>query len=118
MDATKKIMDMLCDEMEGIAKKGQLSAGDLDAVYKMSVAKEKLLRCEELEEKLGHSEGNGNWNAQGSYARGRRGSYGTGSYTNARDMMADNLREMSYDSGLSQRERDILQRAESEMRGR
>ena len=120
----EKLISMICDELADIEKKGQLSAGDVDAVYKLAVAKEKLLRAEELEEELGYSQGGG-WTAQGNYNSGNsygrhyvKGHYSRGnmSYSGAKAMMADSLRDMSMDDGLGERERDILRRAESEMR--
>lgn len=84
------IKRMICEELDEIAEKGEISAGDLDVLYKLVVTKEKLLRIEELEEDLGYSE-DGEWTAEGSYMRGnsyRRGSsYGRGN-SYARGMSA------------------------------
>ena len=57
----ENLKDMICTELEEIAHKGEMSAGDLDTVYKLIVSKEKLLRIDELEEKLGYSEDGRNW---------------------------------------------------------
>ena len=77
------IKRMICDELDEIAEKGEMSAGDLDVIHKLVVTKEKLLRIEELEEDLGYSE-DGEWSAEGSYGRSnsyRRGnSYDGNSY--------------------------------------
>ena len=48
MGATEDLKRMICTELEEIAKKGEMSAGDLDTVYKLIVSKEKLLRIDEL----------------------------------------------------------------------
>ena len=56
MEVMEELKRMICTELEDIAKKGEMSPGDLEAVYKLIVAKEKLLRIDELEEKLGYSE--------------------------------------------------------------
>lgn len=73
-----EIKRMICEEIDEIAKKGEMSAGDLDVINKLVITKEKLLRIEELEEDLGYSE-DGEWSAIGSY--GRNSSYdGYGSY--------------------------------------
>lgn len=76
------LKDMLCRELEEIAEKGELSAGDLDAVYKLAVAKEKLMKAEMLEEEMGYS------NDDGMYSRhdGMRGD----------SMRGDGMRGDSY----------------------
>lgn len=53
--AMDNLKEMICRELEMISEKGELSAGDLDMVYKLAVAKEKLLKAETLEEELGYS---------------------------------------------------------------
>lgn len=45
-----KLKDVICRELEEISEKPTLSAGDIDIVYKLAVAKEKLLKAETLEE--------------------------------------------------------------------
>lgn len=52
METMEDLKRMICTELEEIAKKGEMSAGDLDTVYKLIVSKEKLLRIDELEESL------------------------------------------------------------------
>lgn len=79
MKAMEQIKDMVCQELEDIARKGELSAGDLDVVHKLVVTKEKLLRIEELEQDLGYSEGQ--WSGESD----TRGSYRGGSYSRRRD---------------------------------
>ena len=61
MGTMEDLKRMICTELEEIAKKGEMSAGDLDTVYKLIVSKEKLLRIDELEEKLGYSEDSRKW---------------------------------------------------------
>lgn len=63
-----ELMDMICRELDEIADKGELSAGDLDTIYKLIVAKEKLMRIEQIEGEQGYSR-DGEWNASGVYAR-------------------------------------------------
>lgn len=71
MNAMDQLKDIICRELDEIAEKGEMSAGDLDAVYKLVVTKEKILRIEELEEELGYSQ-DGGWRAEGTYSRGGR----------------------------------------------
>lgn len=131
MKSTDKLMDMLCTELDEIAEKGQLSAGDLDTVHKLIVSKEKLLRCEELEENLGYSQ-DGGWRAEGTYARngydsgnsyGRhyvRGHYsrsrGRYSMAEGNDMLMETMQEMMHDPGLSGSDKEALRRAMEVMR--
>lgn len=115
MKSSDKLMDMLCTELDEIAEKGQLSAGDLDTVHKLIVTKEKLLRIEELEDNLGYSQ-DGEWTARGnygrnSYARGRHYVRGHYSMTDGRSMMKNSLADMMEDNSLSDRERNALRNA-------
>lgn len=106
-----KLKDMLCEELEKITKKGELSAGSLDAVDKLThsiKSIDTIIAMEEYSEDDGMSyEGsyarggrNGNSNARnrrrdsmGRYSRNNsyRGSYGNGSgYSREEEM--DNLK--------------------------
>lgn len=127
------IMDMLCEELEGIAEKGSLSAGDLETLHKLVITKEKLLRIEELEEDLGYSN-NGDWRAEGSYSRYSRGdgymngessdSYGRhyvrGHYSRrggrysmseGKDMMMEEINSMLNDPNMSASDKGVLRKA-------
>ena len=133
MKSTDKLMDMLCTELDEIAEKGQLSAGDLDTVHKLIVSKEKLLRCEELEEDLGYSQ-DGGWRAEGTYSRGydngnsyanRGRHYVRGHYSRANgrysmaegnEMLMESMQEMMNDPGISEADRNVLRRAMTVMR--
>lgn len=122
MDRTMiDIKEMLCKELEDIANKGELSAGDLDAVYKLVVSKEKLLRIEELEEDLGYSNG-GEWNASGNYGRNsyrgrKRDSMGRYSrYNDSKAMIVDQIESMMRDGNVSASDKMALQRAMDQLR--
>lgn len=129
MKSTDKLMDMLCTELDEIAEKGQLSAGDLDTVHKLIVSKEKLMRCEELEESLGYSQA-GDWRAEGSYRDGNsyanrgkhyvRGHYsrsgGRYSYDDGAGMLMESMQEMMHEPGLSGSDKEALRRAMEVMR--
>lgn len=139
MDAMNKIKDMVCLELEELAKKGKLTAQDLDIVYKLVITKEKLLRTEQIEDEMGYSQ-DGGWTARGNYSRGayprtaypmdsygRGDSYGMEPYgqsmsrgrysmDDGRSMMGDRLTEMMNDPNLSQQERAALKKAMDSMR--
>lgn len=94
MDMRKydELEKMLCDELEQIVNKGELTAGGLETVDKLLHSMKCLKKVMESEE--GYS-GDGDWTARGSYGRGGRysrdggmmytdGSYNGGSYRNQR----------------------------------
>lgn len=101
-----------------------MSAGDLDTVYKLIVSKEKLLRIDELEEKLGYSESRyprysrdgepdggssyGRHYVRAHYSRDGRGRY---SMDEGRTMLADQIRDMIDNSDLSQNQKGALRKA-------
>ena len=126
MHEMDKIKEMICKELEQIARKGEMSAGDLEIVYKLIVAKEKLLRIEEIEQDLGYSQSGGMWSANGSYGRGGR-SYATGgdsyadysighysskrgySMSEGKQMIMAEMQDMMNDPSLPPKERQALQ---------
>ena len=126
-----KMMKMVCDEFEEFQNKGVLTAANLDQAYKLVLMKEKLLRIEELEEKMGYSQDahmpymgysrrGGEWDAHGSYGR----SYDNGnSYLDRRysrddgyAMMGSRLEDMLNDPNLTERERKAIKVAMENMR--
>lgn len=126
------LKDMICRELDEIAEKGEMSAGDLDTVYKLIVSKEKLLRIEEIEEDLGYSSA-GEWNAMGSYGNGygngnsyaNRGrhyvrshySRGNGRYSMAegKQMIMEKMRELMNDPEITANDHEVLERAMREL---
>lgn len=136
-----ELKDMLTNELKSYGKKGDLTAGSLDVVDKLSHALKNLDKiiesCEE--EKEGYSNGypmyvygrsyrNGenygtdgmNNNTNGSYARGRRnarrdsmGRYSSEGYSRHGDMIAE-LRELMEDAP-DERTRQEFQRFISKM---
>lgn len=84
-----KLKDMLCEELEQIEKKGELSAGSLDTIHKLTDSIKNISKIEMLEEVSDYSE----YSERKSYAR-RGSSYdggssyrGGGSYSRKRDSM-------------------------------
>lgn len=131
-DSMEMIKQMLCKELDELAEKGEMSAGDLDAVYKLIVAKEKLLRIEELEDELGYSE-DGDWRAEGTYARGSsytrdggmRGSYARGNsyarrdsrgrYSRDAESMKEKMMDVLRSGDFTSSQRASIQRIIDEM---
>ena len=64
--------EKLCDELEEIAKKGELGAGDLEIVHKLTDTIKNIDKIEIMKEDGGYSQA-GDWEMEG------RGSYNRGS---------------------------------------
>lgn len=80
MDYMHELKEKLCDELEEIAKKGELGAGDLEIVHKLTDTIKNLDKIGMLED--GYSQA-GDWEIEGraynrgsSYARRKRDSMG------------------------------------------
>lgn len=132
MKALMDLRDMLCEELDEITRKGELSAGSLETVHKLTDTIKNIDKIAMLEEggegySKGYS-GDGDWMARGTYANGgnyRRGSYGNydnGSYRAGRysprysraegaNMLRERINEMMHQGNMSGEERDVLQRA-------
>ena len=92
MQELYELKDMLCDELKEYGKKGDLTAGSLDVVDKLSHT---IKNLDKIIEKCEEEDYSGAYdhpmNRDGSYARGGRrganqyGSYGMGSYAQRRD---------------------------------
>lgn len=123
MEVMEELKRMICTELEDIAKKGEMSPGDLEAVYKLIVAKEKLLRIDELEEKLGYSEDGRRWRYSrdgepdsGSsygrhYVRGHYSRDGRYSRDEGKAQLANQIRDMVDGSDLNQNQKNALRKA-------
>lgn len=124
------LKSMICRELDEIAEKGEMSAGDLDTVYKLIVSKEKLLRIEEIEADMGYSNA-GEWMANGSYGDGyanrgysgrnynsysrRRNGNGRYSMAEGKEMMMDKMRDLMNDPSITANDRMVLERAMNEL---
>ena len=120
--AMYELRDMLCKELDEVARKGELGAGDLEIVHKLTATIKNIDKIEMFEENEGYSRG-GDWQAdmRGTYGRGssyaRRGThYVRGHYSRAdsmehlREQINDMMRETDDD-----RVKDALRRAASLM---
>lgn len=98
------IRDMLCDELDEIARKGDLNIGDLDILHKLTSTIKNLYKIEMFESDGGYS-ADGDWSAdiRGTYGgrsnRGRkRDSMGRYSRTGEHEHMREKLRDMMRDA--------------------
>lgn len=138
---TDKIRDMLCREIDEIADKGELSAGDLDALHKLTdtvknLDKIDMLEGDEHSQYGGDYPMDGGWEARGMYGRTggrysrademaydrgnsyarRRDSMGRYSRAEAQDEVMKKLREMMQDNSLPAKYRETARKALDEMK--
>ena len=69
MKSLYELKEMLCDELDEIVGKGELSAGSLDVVHKLTDTIKNIDKIEMLEESEYYDEDS--YEGGGSYARGR-----------------------------------------------
>ena len=121
LDALK---DMLCEELEEITRKGELSAGDLDTAHKLTDTIKNIDKIQMLEDgdysragereadmrgTFGRDAGNG-YNRGNSYAnRGRHYVRGHYSRTDGRERMISDIEDMMQEATGA--ERDAYKRA-------
>lgn len=123
MEYMHELKEKLCDELEEIARKPEMGAGDLEIIHKLTDTIKNLDKIEMLEDG-GYSQA-GDWEMEGrgSYARGssyrnqRRDSRGRYSrdrgrmYSRAdgKEHMMEQM-EMLMDQAGSEREREAIRR--------
>ena len=125
--AMYELRNMLCDELDELARKGDLGAGDLEIAHKLTGTIKNIDKIEMMEDDGYSRDGDysrgGDWQAdmRGTYGRGssyaRRGThYVRGHYSRAdsmehlREQINDMMRETDDD-----RVKEALQRAASLM---
>lgn len=135
MEYMHELKEKLCDELEEIARKGELGAGDLEIVHKLTDTIKNLDKIEMLEDG-GYSQA-GDWEIEGraynrgnSYARRKRDSMGRysrdgrimrGGYRDgqmysraeAKEDIMDQIQDMMGDA--DEKEKTILRRAMTEL---
>lgn len=132
MEYMDKLRDKLCDELDEIARKGEMSAGDLETAHKLTDTIKNIDKIEMLEEDGGYSQA-GDWEMEGrgSYNRGssyrgrkrdsmgrysREGNYSRRMYSrgDAKEHMMMELEE-AMNAATSERDKDIIRRAMSQL---
>ena len=136
MEYMHELKEKLCDELEEIARKGELGAGDLEIIHKLTDTIKNLDKIEMLEDggysQEGYSREGGNSYARGSsYAnRGKhyvRGHYSREGYSNegnssrggysrhdAKEAMMEQM-EALMDQAESEKERQAIRRCMSQL---
>lgn len=126
MEYMRELKEKLCDELEEIARKPEMGAGDLEIIHKLTDTIKNLDKIEMLEDG-GYSQA-GDWEAdvRGTYGRGssyrgrkrdsmgrysREGRGGRGGYSrhDAKEAMMEQM-EMLMDQAGSEREREAIRR--------
>ena len=141
MDYMHDLKEKLCDELEEIARKPEMSAGDLEAIHKLTDTIKNIDKIEMLEDGDGYSM-DGDWEARGSYrggdysrrdyddgssnanrgmhyvrghySRAGRDSMGRYSRDGAKDKMMHHLEEM-MDAASTEKDREMVRRFMSQM---
>lgn len=126
MEYMYELKDKLCKELDEIARKPEMGAGDLEIIHKLTDTIKNLGKIEMLEDG-GYSQA-GDWEAdmRGTYGRGssyrgrkrdsmgrysREGRGGRGGYSrhDAKEAMMEQM-EMLMDQAGSEREREAIRR--------
>src|SRR5699024_8280923 len=126
MEYMYELKDKLCKELDEIARKPEMGAGDLEIIHKLTDTIKNLDKIEMLEDD-GYSKA-GDWEAdmRGTYGRGssyrgrkrdsmgrysREGRGGRGGYSrhDAKEAMMEQM-EMLMDQAGSEREREAIRR--------
>lgn len=124
MEYLHELKEKLCDELEEIAKKPDMSAGDLETVHKLTDTIKNIDKIDMLEDDGGYSR-DGDLMARGTYDRGssyarkrdsmgrysrRMGNRVMYSRADAKDHMMGELEE-AMNAASTDREREIIRRA-------
>ncbi len=124
MEYMHELKDKLCDELEEIARKGELGAGDLEIIHKLTDTIKNIDKIEMMKEDGGYSQV-GDWEIEGrAYNRGnsyrgrKRDSMGRYSrddrYSRDGDRMMEEM-ESLLDRAGSEKERQAIRRCMQQM---
>lgn len=135
MEYMHELKEKLCDELEEIARKGELGAGDLEIVHKLTDTIKNIDKIDMLEDdgysQAGYRDGGSSYNRGSSYAnRGKhyvRGHYSRDGYSmegrgnrggysrhDAKEAMMEQM-EMLMEQAGSEREREAIRRCISQL---
>ena len=135
MDYMHDLKEKLCDELEEIARKPEMGAGDLEIIHKLTDTIKNLDKIEMLEDggysQAGYRDGGSSYNRGSSYAnRGKhyvRGHYSRDGYSmegrgnrggysrhDAKEAMMEQM-EMLMEQAGSEREREAIRRCISQL---
>ena len=131
MEYMDKLRDKLCDELDEIARKPEMSAGDLETAHKLTDTIKNIDKIEMLEDDGGYSQA-GDWEIEGraynrgnSYARRKRDSMGRyardgyrdgrmHSRAEAKEDMMEQMEDLMAQAG-SEKEREAIRRCMNQL---
>ena len=131
MEYMYELKDKLCKELDEIARKPEMGAGDLEIIHKLTDTIKNLDKIEMLEDDGGYSQA-GDWEIEGraynrgsSYARRKRDSMGRycrdgrmmrGGYSrhDAKEAMMDQMEDLMAQAG-SEKEREAIRRCMNQL---
>lgn len=131
MEYMYELKDKLCKELDEIARKPEMGAGDLEIIHKLTDTIKNLDKIEMLEDGGGYSQA-GDWEIEGraynrgnSYARRKRDSMGRysrdgrmmrGGYSrhDAKEAMMDQMEDLMAQAG-SEKEREAIRRCMNQL---
>lgn len=131
MNYMHELKEKLCNELDEIARKPEMGAGDLEIIHKLTDTIKNIDKIEIMQEDGGYSQA-GDWEVEGRYNRGnsyrgrKRDSMGRYSRdgrmhdrimysrADAKDHMMDELEE-AMNAASTEREREIIRRAMSQL---
>lgn len=125
MESMYTLRDMLCEELDEIARKGEMSAGDLDTVHKLTDTVKNIDKIEMLDGGYsddGYDRGSsyagrrGTHYVRGHYSRDNRYRDGRVMYSrgDGREQMLDYLDRMERDAS-TEKERDAIRRCREQI---
>ena len=135
MEYMHELKEKLCEELDEIARKPEMGAGDLEIIHKLTDTIKNLDKIEMLEDggysQAGYRDGGSSYNRGSSYAnRGKhyvRGHYSRDGYSNegrgsrggysrhdAKEAMMEQM-EMLMEQAGSEREREAIRRCMSQL---
>lgn len=124
MENMHKLKNLLCEELDEITMKGNLSAGDLEAVHKLTDTIKNIYKIEMLKENSNSNRGSyddgGSYRGgsyRGSYDSaydegyaGRRGRDSMGRYSSDNGLFMERIRKMTEDQNIPSEERMAIRR--------
>lgn len=122
MKSMNEIKEMLCREMDEIAGKGEISAGDLETIHKLTASIKNIYKIEMYDENSYYGSGrsydggssyddySGRHYVRGHYSRDgySRGNYSRDDYSRTGGDLKRDLKEMLERGGMSQGERSAI----------
>lgn len=118
MESLHKLKKMMCRELDEISNKGDMSAGDLEAVHKLTDTIKNIDKIMYLEGDNEYSCGRYPDMDYGDYSNARRGQHyvrGHYSYNDAKMQVKETIKDMMHDSNLSSTDQAALGRALAEL---